>query len=337
MPSAPAPTPPAVRDTTRLGMPWTRWTTTDRFGRTITFYVSDVADSLRGRALPLALVIEGSGAQSVWTRVGDRIGGSSQNLLRRAARGRLRLVVVEKPGVAFLEQRERPGSALGASETFRREHTPERWGEANAAALRATLAMPGIDRGRVLAVGHSEGGTIAAVVAARCPEVTHVALLSAGGPTQLFDLAELAAAPQTGDSAGAGDARREAVYAEWAKIRANPGSIDDEWLGHPYRRWAAFLARNDLGDLLATPARVFLAHGTADRAVPVASFDWLRAELLARGRDVTALRLAGLDHGFRRDGEAEGGPPAGFEDVLARVVDWFLAPAPTGTTTPARH
>src|SRR5262245_37786448 len=56
----------AVRDTTRLGMPWTRWTTTDRFGRTITFYLGDLPDSLRGQKRPIALVIEGSGSQSVW-------------------------------------------------------------------------------------------------------------------------------------------------------------------------------------------------------------------------------------------------------------------------------
>ncbi len=64
--------PVATRDTTRLGVPFQRWTTPDRFGRTITFYLSVPRDSLVGRALPLVLVIDGSGSQSVWTRVGAR-------------------------------------------------------------------------------------------------------------------------------------------------------------------------------------------------------------------------------------------------------------------------
>lgn len=329
--SAPAarttPAPVATRDTTRLGIPWTRYTTTDRFGRTITFYLSNLPDSLSGRTLPLALVIEGSGAQSVWTRVGDRIGGSGQNLFRRAAKGRARVMIVEKPGVEFCAQVPRPGGAEGASETFLREHTRERWAEANAAALRAVIAMPGIDRSRVLAVGHSEGGTIAAAVAARCPEVAHVAMLSAGGATQLFDLAESFGAPQPGDTAGAADARRESAFEEWARIQADPESITKFWMGHPYRRWSSFLARNDLDDLLATKARVFLAHGTEDRSVPVVAFDWLRAELVARGRDVSALRLRGLDHGFFGP---EGPPedrskPVGIEVVFGRVLDWWLA------------
>lgn len=325
---APRPATPATRDTTRLGIPWTRWTTPDRFGRTVTFYLSDVPDSLRERALPLALVIEGSGAQSVWTRVGDRIGGSGQNLFRRAAKGRARVMIVEKPGVEFCAQVERPGGAEGASEMFLREHTRERWAEANAAALRAVLAMPRVDGTRVLAIGHSEGGTVAAAVAALEPRVSHVAMLSAGGATQLFDLAELFAAPQPGDTAGAADARRESAYAEWAKIQADPQSVTKFWLGHPYRRWSSFLSRNDLGDLMATKARVFLAHGTEDRSVPVVAFDWLRAELLARGRDVTALRLPGLDHGFFGP---EGPPedrskPAGIEVVFARAIEWWLMP-----------
>lgn len=325
-----APAPTAVRDTTHLGIPWTRWTTSDRFGRTITFYLADLPDSLKGETRPLALVIEGSGAQSVWVRVGDRIGGSLQNLTRRATRHRARVLVVEKPGIAFLEQRERPGGAEGSSQEFRREHTLERWAEANAAALRAALAMPGIASSPVLVSGHSEGADVACRVAAIESRVTHVAPLSGAGASQLFDLLHLAAQPRPDDTSGDGEARRQQVLKDWSAVRADPQSIDKFWLGHPYRRWSSFLTSNRLEDLQKSRARVFMAHGTADQAVPIASADWLFAELTARGRDVRFERIEGADHGLRKPDEPnDPAIPSGLERVLGLLLDWALAPGGT--------
>lgn len=318
--------PTAVRDTTRLGTPWTRWTTTDRFGRTITFYLADLPDSLKGQTRPVALVIEGSGAQSVWVKVGERIGGSLQNLTRRAARHRVRVMIVEKPGVAFLSQPERPGTAMGSSEEFRREHTLERWAEANAAALRAVLAMPDIARSPVLVAGHSEGADVACRVAAIEPRVTHVGSLAGAGPTQLFDLLYLAAQPHPGDSTGIAEARRQQVLKEWDAVLADPQSTDKYWLGHAHRRWSSFLASNRLEDLERTKARVFLAHGTTDTSVPVVSADWLFAELRARGRDVRYERIDGADHGLHRpDDPTDPAAVAGLERVLGTMLDWALA------------
>lgn len=324
----------AIADTTRLGIPFTRWTTVDRFHRTITFYLSNVPDSLRGRSLPLVLVVDGSGCQSVWSRVGERIGGGHQNLVLRESRRRVRVMIVEKPGVTFLDMPEQPGSALGASAEFLREHTLERWSEANAAALRAVLEMPGVDRTRVLVAGHSEGGTVAGHVAALEPRVTHAALLSCGGATQLFDLAQLFGAAQPGDAPGAAAARRQEVFDEWRRIRADSASTTKLWLGHPYRRWYTFASHDLLGDALATRAQLFLAHGTADRSSAIESFDWLVATLAARGREATVERVEGADHGFApaADGSAGAGgaagasaPPGGLTHVFARMLDWFLA------------
>src|SRR5262249_17808577 len=118
-------------------------------------------------------------------------------------------------------------------------------------------------------------------------------------------------------------ARVRQVYEGWAKVLADPDNADKFWLGHPYRRWSSFLKTSPREGLLASQASVFLAHGTADQSVPVASFDVLRAELTARGRDLTAERLEGYDHGFRQAG-APPGSFDGFRELLARVVDWFF-------------
>jgi pimeloyl-ACP methyl ester carboxylesterase len=103
--------------------------------------------------------------------------------------------------VSFGAAPANPGSALEGSPEFRREHTLPRWVEAVNAALRATHRLEDVDWTRTLIVGHSEGGTVAAHVAAANPLVSHVAVLSSSGPTQLFDLIELASQARPADRA----------------------------------------------------------------------------------------------------------------------------------------
>src|SRR5262249_17911793 len=146
-----------------------------------------------------------SGCASVFSERDGKVSGGLQNLLLAAAEGRLRVLVVEKPGVAFGDRPKDPGSALEASAEFKREHTLLRWVEAANAALRATQRLHDVDWTRTLVVGHSEGGIVAAHLAAANPLATHVAVLSSSGPTQLFDLLALASQAKKSDSA-AGDA-----------------------------------------------------------------------------------------------------------------------------------
>jgi erythromycin esterase len=307
-------------DNAALGVPFSRFMTKDGFDRTITFYLSDAPKGAT-EPLPLALFIPGSGCDSVFSQRDGKVYGGLQNLLLAACKGRCRVLVVEKPGVAFGTVSQRPGSAEGSSEEFRREHTLPRWVEAVNAALRAAQQLDGIDWKRTLVVGHSEGGIVAAQLAKANPLATHLALLAGGGPTQLFDLVELAAQPDDRSSTDAAG-RVQQVHDGWARVLAEPGSTDKLWLGHPHRRWSSFLKTSTLEGVLASSAPVFAAHGTLDRSVPVASFDVLCAELRARGRDLVALRLDGADHGFRKADDRPGSVK-GLKDVLGRATAWF--------------
>lgn len=320
--------PPPERDPTALGIPFERYFTPDRFGRTITFYLS-VAPAAKA-PLPLALYIQGSGCQSLFKKAGHGVAGGYQNLLRDVAQGRARVLVVEKSGVKYLDEAQRAGTALGASREFLEEHTLPRWAEANAAAVRAAHTLPGVDPSRTLVLGHSEGGIVAARVAAEEPRVTHVASLAGGGPTQLFSLAELARRGRLGDPAKDAETRVRQVYEGWAQIRADPDSVTRFLWGHPHRRWSSFLKSSVTEELLRSQARVYLAQGTEDASSPLAAFDVLYAELLTRGRDVTGERIEGADHGFRPKGAS--GPPAEMKALLGRVVDWFVnsGSAPAG-------
>ncbi len=310
-------------DEKQLGVPFRRYAVKDAFGRTVTFYLSVPPEGAKDKKLPLVLFVQGSGCQSAFRKQGDAIGGGQQSLLLKEAKGRARVMVVEKPGVRFLDAPPRPGTAQGASEEFLKEHTLSRWAEANVAALRAARAHPDVDLTRALVVGHSEGGIVAARVASEVPEVTHVASLAGGGPTQLFSLAEAAARPRTDDNPGDAERRVRALYAEWEKVRADPDSVTRFWMAHPYRRWSSFLQTSVTAELMRTKARIFVAAGTLDAAVPVSGHDVLVAELKVWGRDVTAERLEGADHGFRPK-DAPQGSPEGMQALLGRVLEWFL-------------
>lgn len=323
---------------TPAGFPYERYTTPDRFGRSITFYLSQPPADGGDAALPLVVCVQGSGSQSIFLEVetpeGARIAsGGSEAALLRLGRDSVRVLVVEKPGVAFLDQPAHPGGAEESSAEFRFEHTHERWAAAVHAALTAALALPGIDTGRVLVSGHSEGGQIACAVAALEPRVTHIASLAGGGPTQLFDLLELARAGRLGDPAWAPEAAVAWVERGWREVLADPESTERFFLGHPHRRWSSFCRASALDELRRTRGRVFLAQGTADHNSLPQATEVLYADLLARGRDITYVRKDGADHGFAAPGDEP--PNSGWLDVHQRLLEWFLdrprenSPAPT--------
>jgi pimeloyl-ACP methyl ester carboxylesterase len=302
----------------RLEISFQRYMVKDSFDRTITCYLSRVGKEQDGKKLPLILFVQGSGCQSLFMKRGDKIAGGIQNLVLKQAGDQARVLVVEKPGVNFLDSPPRPGSAEGGSEEFLREHTLDRWTEANAAAVRGVWKLEGIDPTRTLVMGHSEGGIVAAAVAAKLPEVTHVASLAGGGPTQLFDLVELRKVPRPDESREEQENRVAAAFDDWKKIQADPESITEFWMGHPYRRWSSFLTRSVVEELKKSKTRIYLAQGSEDKAVSPKSYDIAIAELKTQGRDVTGDYIVGGDHGFRTEAN-----PDGFTKVIDRVLQWF--------------
>lgn len=329
----PAPHATLTAEAAKLGIPFDRYEVIDELGRTITFYLTPRGPE-GSPAKPLALFVGGSGGQSVFMRTPDgRIGGGIQNLLAKVGKDRVRVMTVEKPGVEFLKQLERPGTGEGAGEEYNREHSFERWAAALNASVRAAAHLPGIDRTRVLACGHSEGAIMAAKVAGDNPGlVTHVAPLSGGGPTQLFAMAQLAWREREPDEPLEDRQRRmDSVFATWAEVQSDPESHTRFAWGHAHKRWSSFLRTSVLEQLLRSDVPIFLAHGTDDQADPIEAFDVLRAELTARGRDVAFDRVLGGDHGYTKPGEQGW---MGLEGVIRGMVDWFLGPASAAESTP---
>lgn len=310
-----------------LAIPYDRYEVGDALGRTITFYVSTTTEGEQPAPnKPLVLFIQGSGCGSVFNLAADlRIHGGLQNMVRDLGRDRVRVMVVEKPGVKYLANPMPPGEATQCSEEFNAEQTYDRWAAALTAALRAAVELEGVDRSRVQVMGHSEGAVMAPRVAADNDDlVTHVAALSGGWVTQLYELGQLAWEPETPDEPLDARAQRLAeIYATWDKIRADPNSTTEFAWGHPYRRWSSFFQASASEQFLRTRAKIYLAQGTADKSTPVEGFDMVRAELSRRGRAFTSERLLGADHGYRRPDDKGW---EGMQNVLQNVLNWFLGP-----------
>jgi hypothetical protein len=133
----------------------------------------------------------------------------------------------------------------------------------------------------------------------------------------LFSLAELA---RRDAPPGKAALVMQEVYDDWAKVLTKPDSIEDFWMGHPYRRWSTFLKDSVLDELRRSKAKVYLAQGTADLADSIIGFDVMRAALMVESRDVTAERIEGGDHGFDVKGQV-----GGIQKVFGNIVEWFLS------------
>ncbi|MBM3547099.1 MAG: alpha/beta fold hydrolase [Alphaproteobacteria bacterium] len=288
------------------GTRFERLSTTDTLGRSITFYLSDSAT-----AKPLALVIQGSGCNALFRPLagGAMSAIGYHNVFRSVGEERYRVLAVEKPGARSTAEAPVGGQAEDCPKAFLEEHTVERWAAALVAALAAARNANVVGE-QTLAIGHSEGGVLAARLARLDPKLSHAALLASPGPDPVEELIRWNEARKR---------PRAETEAMIARIRSTPDSIADFALGHPHRRWSGFLAADPAADLLASSAKVFAAHGEADANWPIYAHETLVARLGRGGRDVVALRLAGADHSLNAPGQR---PPDGMIEVFRRIIAW---------------
>ncbi len=240
-------------------------------GGKLTYYLSERA---AGRALPLILFVQGTGCGSLFVREGGRVLSGLQSLLHEAAGERALVMVVEKPGVQFLDNPERPGDSKNCRAEFVRDYSLDTWARTLARALDAVRKLPGVDRKRTLLVGHSEGAIVAMRVSNLAAGVTHVAALSGGGPVYLFHMAEFFRKKGL-------DPEKE-VYPCWNEVRKDPSSTTRFCWGQTFRQWSSFMRTSLMQEALASKSALYFGHGSGDEQNPVTAYDVLRAELAAR-------------------------------------------------------
>lgn len=151
----------------------------------------------------------------------------------------------------------------------------------------------------VLLVGSSQGGVVAADVAARDPRVTHLLMMASGGG---WTQAEEGTFQAGQGQYPPGISSVDELNAKFDEIRAAPDS-GEMWYGHPFRMWSSYLWFRPMEGLIATrPMPILLAQGTADVATPVESARAMRDEYARLGlTNLTYLEYPGLDHHFSNE------------------------------------
>ncbi len=273
----------------------------------------------RGPPRPALVVASGSGSRSVFTRRGDgSVRQGFPGFFLRAVGNRYTILVLEKRGVQPLDTGD---GALRASAEYHAHATrPGRVAEM-LLLLQALPTWESVDPGRIVLAGHSEGTDVVAG-AAHQGNATHVGFFSGGGPTQMFDFVlmlrqRLADQPPEAVEKKLGD-----LMSQFRDVFADPESTTKMMYGHPYKRWAGFFRHPAVEDLLRLQAPLFVAHGSADVSVPIASADYIEVEFIRHGKtNLTFKRYAGLDHNFRAP-DGEDGMPTVINDFL----QWIESP-----------
>lgn len=253
---------------------------------------------------PLAVWMQGSGYHSVFPEREGKLRPGFLALIGEALGPDVQLLAVEKRGVSLGFAGD--GSATEATEEYQEYATlGDRAGDV-VAVLRG-LKQQGLLPTRLLAIGHSEGADVAAKVAADEPRVSHLAFLSGGGASQLFDfmifIRKSEASPRDKET------QIEELWAQWNDIQAHPRSTEKMFQGHSYRRWSSYMQEAPTDNLLKTQAKILIVHGAADQSVPIESADAGAVELSRAGKSFEYLRLPEADHSLRTPEQIQRGVP----------------------------
>ena len=253
---------------------------------------------------PLAVWMQGSGYHSVFPERDGKLRPGFFALIAEVLGPEVQLLAVEKRGVALGTVGD--GSSVGATEEYQDYATlGDRAGD-------VMTVLQGFERQallpkQLLAIGHSEGADVAAKVAAECPRVSHLAFLSGGGASQLFDfmlfIRKSEASPRDKET------QIEELWGQWNDIQAHPRSTAKLFQGHAYRRWSSYIQEPPVDNLLKTQAKILIIHGAADQSVPIESADLGAVELSLAGKLFEYLRLSDADHSLRTPEQAKRGVP----------------------------
>lgn len=153
--------------------------------------------------------------------------------------------------------------------------------------------------GQLVVCGGSEGGMIAAALAARCPEVVATIILSSGGG---FSTAEEMTYALRGHLADQCDTKEELdhydqlLQLKMVEMMQDPSPYK-EFLGYTFKWWSCHLRYQTIDDLLQIECPLFYAHGTEDEVIPIQSADRAYEILLESGKtNMVYRRIEGCNH-----------------------------------------
>lgn len=283
---------------------------------TVTFYLSNT--SQEGN-LPLVVFVQGSGMNSLYTKKpnGETRAEYGHSTWLRVARKKGRLLIVEKPGVNFMQ--------MGDSKSFDRKFSLESWSKTITEAIKYLTEHEKIDKNKILIAGHSEGGVVASRVANLMKDrISNVAVLAGEGPPQLYSLYKFAekgiffnteeADMQTPEQ------RIKYLTGQWKEILADPDNTDRKFWGFTYLRWSSMLKTSVIDELSNYNGKILIVQGTSDEAVYPESAVISYTTLLSKGKNAELRLIENADHSFNISDKPD---VNGWRTVIESIIQWF--------------
>lgn len=156
--------------------------------------------------------------------------------------------------------------------------------------------------GRIIMIGGSEGGRIAAAISAQTPEIKATVLFTSGGGLNSVEELQIAFTKYL-KSRGESDEEiaETLMFLDHQIIEMltdpTPGKI---FLSYTYKWWASHLSRHVINDLINIDHPIFYAHGTHDTVVPIESAEKVVEIFQELGKtNMTYRRVEGYDHDMR--------------------------------------
>lgn len=281
----------------------------------ITFYLSGFSAQVR---LPMVVYIQGSGNSSLFIKGGTgQISPTSGHISwAYAAKDRAKLLIIEKPGVHFLDGRE-------TNPAFDKKFSLESWACSIEQVINYVIKNEKIDTTKIMIAGHSEGGLVAARVAKELGKrITHVSILAGEGPSQLYSLYRFAESGVFFDSPNStAEQRIDSLIRTWKNIVADPVSTTKKFWGFTFLRWSSFLKTSVEEEFNDYNGKVLILQGDLDNNVLPESANVLYTSMLSKGKTVALEMIPGADHSFNIVGNAA---VNGWEMVIGKCIDWFL-------------
>lgn len=282
---------------------------------TITFYLSVTSHK---ENLPLIVYVQGSGMNSLFeNRNGQIVSASGHITWFNVGQEKYRILIVEKPGVKYLQK--------GESKSFDQKFSLESWSNTIINAINYVVQNEKVDKNKILLAGHSEGGVVASRVANLMKSnISNVAIMAGEGPSQLYSLYKFADDGTFFNTKEhnmpTSEERINYVKEKWNDILANPTNTEKKFLGFTYLRWSSLLKTSVIDELSNYNGKILVIQGTADKAVYPESAIVSYTSLLSKGKKINLLQIESADHSFKIIDKPE---IDGWEMVIEKIINWF--------------
>lgn len=299
--------------------PYYKYVATE-IGDTITYYLSEFD---KDKELPLLVFIQGSGYNSLFSKQETSIIPKSGHIgLTHLSQGKAKVLIVEKPGVNFLDNLLPDQS----NQKFDTLFSLESWSKRIEKVILQVLSSEKIDSNKIMLVGHSEGGVVAARVAnIMNDKISNVTIIAGEGTSQLYSLFKFADNGTffntDSHNMPTSEQRLKYIADKWKDILADPDNTDKKFWGFTYLRWSSMLKTSVIDELTTYNGKILLVQGLTDKAVHPESAIISYTTLLSKERNVKLELIENADHSFNISNEPD---INGWKMVLELAINWFL-------------